>query len=105
MYKIFVSQCMKDVPDSEIVNILKQIKEDKEIRERYGEFEIIDSYIPEFVNDNIKNKSVAYLGKSISKLAEADVALFVSGWEECRGCKIEHEIAEKYGIEIMYYMR
>jgi hypothetical protein len=30
-----------------------------------------------------------------------NVAYFAKGWEKARGCKIEHEIALKYGIEII----
>jgi len=36
-------------------------------------------------------------GKKI-KLSTADVAYFAEGWDEARGCKIEHECAVEYGI-------
>jgi hypothetical protein len=56
---------------------------------------IVDSYFPDF-NGN----SVQFLGKSIEVLGSADVALFLSGWAEARGCAIEHSVCEKYGIEV-----
>ena len=40
------------------------------------------------------------LAHSIQCLADADIVYFAEGWENARGCKIEHEIAKQYGIEI-----
>ena len=48
-----------------------------------------------------RNKSVECLGRSIKYLATSDIAYFCKGWKKARGCKIEHEIAKQYGIEIM----
>jgi hypothetical protein len=42
--------------------------------------------------------ALEYLGESIKLLAKADIAYFASGWNDARGCCIEHECAEKYGI-------
>ena len=44
--------------------------------------------------------AVRCLAESLKKLAEADVAVFVKGWEKARGCQVEHMVAEKYGIGI-----
>lgn len=41
------------------------------------------------------------LGKSIELLSHADVAAFAPGWEEARGCRIEHECAVEYGVEVI----
>ena len=49
-----------------------------------------------------RNKSVECLARSIKYLSTADIAYFCKGWRrETRGCKIEHEIAKQYGIEIV----
>ena len=40
---------------------------------------------------------VYYLGESIKKMSEADAVVFMPGWENARGCRIEHEIALEYG--------
>lgn len=48
-----------------------------------------------------RNKSVGCLAMSIKHLATADIAYFCKGWKKARGCKIEHEIAKQYGIEIV----
>lgn len=34
-------------------------------------------------------------------LSTADVAYFAKGWEEARGCKLEHECAIQYGIDVI----
>ena len=35
-------------------------------------------------------------------LAEADLAVFVQGYADARGCKIEHEAAAAYNVDRMY---
>ena len=32
----------------------------------------------------------------------ADCVYFAKGWEDARGCRIEHFVAAAYGAEIMY---
>lgn len=38
-----------------------------------------------------------YLAKSIEVMSDADIVLFMPGWEKAKGCIIEHEVALKYG--------
>lgn len=49
-----------------------------------------------------KNIPLYLLSKSIEKMSKCDAVYFVTGWENARGCQIEHEIAEKYGLKILY---
>ena len=42
--------------------------------------------------------SLVYLGRSLEVLAKADLAVFMDGWENARGCKIEHQAAKDYDI-------
>lgn len=44
---------------------------------------------------------VAYLSMSIAKMSECDAVYFCAGWSKMRGCKIEHQIAQEYGLEIL----
>ena len=95
--KVFISQPMKDKTDAEI------LKEREfaitKIKEKYcsDDVEIIDSF---FTDDYVsKNRPLYYLGKSLTLLAEADVAYFVKGWDYARGCKIEHTCAIEYGVD------
>ena len=38
------------------------------------------------------------LGESLKIMATADYVAFAEGWENARGCKIEHACAEAYSI-------
>lgn len=100
MKQIFISQPMKGLTDEEIKEERKRII--KIIKEKYKDYEIIDSYFEEFhCGDEIKNKSIMYLAKSIELIAKADVCFFAKGWEYARGCRIEHSIARNYGVECL----
>jgi hypothetical protein len=96
MKKLFISQPMRGLTDEEILKAREEIKAKAE--NVIGEpVEVIQSFFEDFKPTG--NIPVAYLGKSISLLAEADVAYFGDGWKEARGCKIEHEVAKEYGID------
>lgn len=50
----------------------------------------------------VVNIPLCFLAKSIEKMSHCDVAYFCDGWEDARGCRIEHEAAEEYGLDIIY---
>ena len=95
--KVFISQPMRGKTEDEILSernvLIKKIKElfsDKEI-------EIIDSiFTPE------KQPPLWYLGQSLLLLSTADLAVFTTGWNEYRGCRIEHECCVEYGIKFIH---
>ena len=58
--------------------------------------EVIDSF---FQNAPTDAKPLWFLGKSLELLSGADVAYFAPGWEEARGCRIEHDCAIAYEIK------
>ncbi len=45
---------------------------------------------------------VFFLAKSLEYMSECSSVYFAKGWENARGCKIEHEVALQYGMEIIY---
>lgn len=45
---------------------------------------------------------LCYLAKSLENMSTCHAAYFVKGWEDARGCRIEHEVAEAYGLEVLY---
>lgn len=95
--RVFISQPMNGKSDEEI-----KAERDKAVeytKTKFGDnIEILDSFIDED-NPPFTNAGLWYLGKSLLILSEADVAYFISGWEEARGCMLEHECAIKYGID------
>ena len=95
--KIFISQPMKDRSEEEIRTEREELI--LIATQQYGAIEVIPSFFgEEFDASKSKNPAVKYLGKSIEMLAEADIALFGKGWENARGCKMEHDICCSYGI-------
>lgn len=51
---------------------------------------------------DVVNIPICYLAKSLENMSLCEVAYFCDGWEEDRGCRIEHEVAEEYGLDIIY---
>lgn len=95
--KVFISQPMRGKSDEEI--LLERNQMIKKVEESATEKpEIIDSF---FQNAPVEAKPLWFLGKSIELLSTADVAVFAKGWKDARGCRIEHECCEQYGIKII----
>lgn len=45
---------------------------------------------------------LCFLAKSLEKMSLCHAVYFCKGWENARGCRIEHEAAKSYGLEIAY---
>ena len=45
---------------------------------------------------------LCFLAKSLENMSLCHAAYFCKGWESARGCKIEHDAAVAYGLEIIY---
>lgn len=95
MKKLFISQPMKGKTDEEI--LMERKAAIKEAEKLVGEpVEVIDSF---FQSAPADAKPLWFVAKSLELLSTADVAYFAPGWQEARGCKIEHECAVQYGID------
>ena len=97
--KVFISQPMTGRPKEEILNERNEVI--KILESKYG-VEVLDSYFEDYDPQN-GSIPLKYLAKSIEVLAEADVLLCVGDWENSKGCKVEHECANQYGIKIFYW--
>lgn len=97
MKKLFISQPMRGKTDEEI--IVERNDAIGKAKAIYGkDIEVIDSF---FQNAPTDVKPLWYLGKSLELLSKADLVYFTEGWENTRGCIIEHECAVRYGIPIL----
>ena len=95
MKKLFISQPMKGKTDEQI--LAERERAIEAAKELVGEeVEVIDSFFQAAPADA---KPLWFLGKSLELLSSADVAYFAPGWNQFRGCKIEHECAVQYGID------
>lgn len=48
------------------------------------------------------DEAIWYLAKSIEMIGKVDAVVFMKGWENARGCQIEHHVAQSYGKFIKY---
>lgn len=101
MKKLFISQPMRGKTDEEIIlereaAILKATEVLKE------EVEILDTFFDDFEPDS---PPLFYIAKSIEFLAKADIAYFAPGWQDARGCRIEHQCAISYDVPCIYPYR
>jgi hypothetical protein len=100
MVRLFISQPMRGKSDEEI----EREREDliaiaKAVYAERGEVEVIDSFFKGGLVVPAGAKApLYYLSKSLELLATADVAIFAKDWREARGCRIEHECADGYGV-------
>ena len=86
---------MRGKTDEEILTV--RAKAIKSAEEMIGEpVKVIDSF---FQSAPADAKPLWFLGKSLELLSTADVAYFAEGWNEFRGCKIEHTCAVEYNID------
>lgn len=100
MKKVFISQPMNGRSNEEIKAereyLIDKIKEYYKHEHGQAPVQVIDSFIEDAPHDA---KPLWFLGKSLELLSTADIAVFAKGWQNARGCVIEHECAVAYGIE------
>lgn len=60
-------------------------------------------YSPENMkNRGVENIPLCFLAKSLENMSLCNAAYFCKGWDKARGCKIEHDAAVAYGLDIIY---
>lgn len=98
--RLFISQPMRGKSDEEIESKREGlIAIAKAVYAGRGEVEVIDSFFKGGLDAPAGAKAPLYhLSKSLELLATADVAIFAEDWWEARGCRIERECADGYGI-------
>ena len=92
-FRLFISQPMSRIS-------IEKIKEDRQRGYEYfkslgvtdKEIEVIDN-LQEDAKDYI---ATDYLSTDIKLLGRADGVLFLKGWENARGCKVEYMVAKYY---------
>lgn len=105
MKKAMLSQPMAGETDEEIAATReKAIK----ILEEKG-YEVVNTLFTDewYSNESMKERGVVqiplcFLAKSLENMSLCHAAYFCKGWENARGCKIEHDAAVAYGLDIIY---
>lgn len=95
MKKVFVSMPMRGKGKEEIVKEQERLL--ALVADTLGEeVELVESYLGQG-----DYKPLECLGESLKRMASADFVVFGRGWEDARGCRIEHTCALEYGVAIL----
>lgn len=105
MKKAMLSQPMAGKTDAEIIAARqKAIK----VLEGKG-YEVVNTLFTDkwYSKENMEQRGVVqiplcFLAKSLENMSLCHAAYFCKGWEDARGCRIEHEAAVAYGLEVIY---
>ncbi len=105
MKKVMISQPMAGKTEQEI----RETRE-KAINELKSKgYEIVNTLFTDewYSNERMKERGVVqiplcFLAKSLENMSLCHAAYFAKDWESARGCRIEHEAAKAYGLEIIY---
>ena len=103
--KAMLSQPMAGKTDEEIVATRERAIQ---VLKEKG-YEIVNTlFTDEWYSDEsmkargVVNIPLCFLAKSLGNMSLCHAAYFCKGWEQTRGCRIEHDAAEAYGLDIIY---
>ena len=103
--KAMLSQPMAGKTDEEII-----ATREKAIKVLEGRgYEIVNTLFTDewYSKESMTERGVVqiplcFLAKSLDNMSLCHAAYFCKGWENTRGCRLEHEAAKAYGVEIIY---
>ena len=105
MKKAMLSQPMAGKTEDEIVSTRE--KAIKALEDRG--YSIVNTLFTDewYSNEQMISRGVVqiplcFLAKSLENMSLCHAAYFCKGWENARGCRIEHDAAKAYGLEILY---
>lgn len=103
--KAMLSQPMAGRTDAEIVAAREKAVKALEAQG----YEIVNTLFTDewYSKEKMEERGVVqiplcFLAKSLENMSRCHAAYFCKGWQEARGCRIEHEAAVAYGLEIIY---
>ena len=89
--KIMISQPMKGKTNEQIreerAELVKRLQEEGD--------EVVDTVFENAPAD--EDVAIYMLSQSIRYIGKVDAVVFMPGWENARGCRIEYEVADNYG--------
>lgn len=105
MMKAMISQPMAGKTDEEIAEARERAK--AKLEEMGYEF-VNTLFTDEWYSDEAMRERgvvqvpLCFLAKSLENMSLCHAAYFAKGWEQARGCRIEHDAATAYGLDIIY---
>lgn len=105
MMKAMISQPMGDKSDEEIASTREKALKTLESKG----YEVVNTHFTSewYSDDAMKARgvvqiSLCFLAKSLEYMSLCHVVYFCKGQENARGCRIEHDVAVAYGLNIIY---
>lgn len=105
MEKAMLSQPMAGKTEQEIVAAREKAIAELEKRG----YEVVNTLFTDewYSKEKMEERGVVqiplcFLAKSLENMSLCHAAYFCKGWENTRGCKIEHDAAVAYGIDVIY---
>ena len=105
MIKAMLSQPMAGKTDEEIIATREKAIKALEARGS----EIVNTlFTDEWYNrENMEKRGVVqiplcFLAKSLENMSLCHAVYFCKGWEQARGCRLEHDAAVAYGLTVIY---
>lgn len=103
--KAMLSQPMAGKSEQEIVETRNRAID---FLEEQG-YEVVNTLFTDewYSQENMEKRGVVqiplcFLAKSLENMSLCHAAYFCKGWENARGCRIEHDAAIAYGLTILY---
>lgn len=103
--KAMISQPMGGKTDEEIMETREKAKAKLE---ELG-YEFINTFFTDewYSKEAMAERGVVqvplfYLAKSLESMSLCHAVYFCKGWKNARGCRIEHDAAVAYGLEVLY---
>ena len=100
-----ISQPMNGLTEEQITNAQNKFLE----YAKKENLEVVNTYFKDkwYSNESMNLRGivqipVCFLAKSLEYMSECTTVYFAKGWENARGCRIEHEVALQYGLDIIY---
>lgn len=105
MEKAMLSQPMAGKSEEEIIQTRE--KAIKVLSEKG--YEIVNTLFTDewYKKEQMESRGVVqiplcFLAKSLENMSLCHATYFCKGWENARGCKIEHDAAVAYGLTVIY---
>lgn len=96
--KAMISQPMNGKTDEEIFKTRDEAA--SALKERG--YDVLDTFFGEDFESGVVQIPVRLLARSLEVMSFCHAVYFCKGWEQARGCKIEHDVAEAYGLDLIY---
>ena len=103
--RVMISQPMAGLTDEQIIEVRDRARRHLE----QFNYEVISTFfIDEYVanlnlpKEGVVNQPLLWLGMSLARMSCVDAVYFTKGWQDARGCKLEHLAAFMYGLDMLF---